>query len=259
MEEARLIGRASQGDAAAFNALMGMHERRMYAVALRMCGNAEDAQDCLQEAMLRVYRAISGFKAQSSFSTWLYRITMNTCLDELRKRKNRPSTSLDSLLDAGWSPTDEGETPEALLADPELLAFLSGGVAKWEDYQSVQFNFTVPKFDVVSDIDLLPGLAALGVTDALDPAAADFSPVVKQSASSPGLPVWVGKASHAARVMVDEEGCVAAAYTVIGASGGSMPPDETVDFTLDRPVLFVISGRDSLPLFVGIVNNPRAS
>ena len=89
-----------------------MHERRMYAVALRMCGNAEDAQDCLQEAMLRVYRAISGFKGQSSFSTWLYRITMNTCLDELRKRKSRPNTSLDSLVDAGWSPVDGGETPE---------------------------------------------------------------------------------------------------------------------------------------------------
>ncbi len=112
MEEARLIELASQGDAGAFNSLMGMHERRMYAVALRMCGNAEDAQDCLQEAMLRVYRAISGFKGQSSFSTWLYRITMNTCLDELRKRKNRPNTSLDGLVDAGWSPVDAGETPE---------------------------------------------------------------------------------------------------------------------------------------------------
>ena len=93
MEESRLIQRASDGDASAFNTLMGTHERRMYAVALRMCGNPEDAQDCLQEAMLRIYRAINGFKAQSSFSTWVYRITMNTCLDELRRRKNRPNTS----------------------------------------------------------------------------------------------------------------------------------------------------------------------
>ena len=112
MEESRLIHRASAGDAGAFNALMGMHERRMYAVALRMCGNPEDAQDCLQEAMIRVYRSISGFKAQSSFSTWVYRITMNTCLDELRRRKNRPGTSLDGLLETGWSPSDEGDTPE---------------------------------------------------------------------------------------------------------------------------------------------------
>ena len=69
MEESRLIQRAGEGDASAFNTLMEMHERRMYAVALRMCGNPEDAQDCLQEAMLRIYRAINSFKAQSSFST----------------------------------------------------------------------------------------------------------------------------------------------------------------------------------------------
>lgn len=112
MEESRLIERAMDGDAASFNTLMEAHERRMYAVALRMCGNHEDAQDCLQEAMLRIYRAISGFKAQSSFATWVYRITMNACLDELRKRKSRPNISLDGLLDTGWSPVDGGESPE---------------------------------------------------------------------------------------------------------------------------------------------------
>jgi len=84
----------------------------MYAVALRMCANREDAQDCLQEAMLRVYRAIGSFKGQSTFSTWLYRITMNTCLDELRRKKNKQSASLDNLLDQGWAPTDTAASPE---------------------------------------------------------------------------------------------------------------------------------------------------
>jgi len=112
VEESRLIDRAVRGDAGAFNELMGMHEKRMYAVALRMCANREDAQDCLQEAMIRIYRSISGFKAQSSFGTWVYRITMNTCLDKLRRRKSRPNTSLDSLLDTGWAPSDSGDTPE---------------------------------------------------------------------------------------------------------------------------------------------------
>ena len=111
MEESRLIKRASGGDAPAFNSLMSMHEKRMYAVALRMCGNPEDAQDCLQEAMIRIYRSIAGFKAQSSFSTWVYRITMNACLDELRRRKNRPGTSLDDMLEAGWAPTSPDDTP----------------------------------------------------------------------------------------------------------------------------------------------------
>ena len=112
MNEEKLIARAAKGDAPAFNELLGAHEKKMYAVCLRMCGNHEDAQDCLQEEMLRVYRAISGFRGQSTFSTWLYRVTMNTCLDELRRKKNKQTTSLDGLLDAGWSPADNYDTPE---------------------------------------------------------------------------------------------------------------------------------------------------
>ena len=111
-DEGRMIERASGGDPEAFNRLMERHERRMYAVALRMCANREDAQDCLQEAMLRVYRAIGSFKGESSFSTWVYRITMNTCLDELRRRKNKQSASLDDLLDEGWAPADDRSSPE---------------------------------------------------------------------------------------------------------------------------------------------------
>ena len=84
----------------------------MYAVALRMCGHREDAQDCLQEAMLRIYRSISSFKGQSSFATWVYRITMNTCLDELRRGKRRKASSLDERIDAGWAPVDDMDTPE---------------------------------------------------------------------------------------------------------------------------------------------------
>lgn len=112
MDERELVRLAMRGDADAFEQLMEQHEGRMYAVALRMCGNREDAQDCLQESMLRVYRALNSFKGQSSFATWVYRITMNTCLDELRRRKTRQASSLDAMLDMGWSPTDETDTPE---------------------------------------------------------------------------------------------------------------------------------------------------
>ncbi len=111
-DERELIQKAGRGDAYAFEQLMAAHESRMYAVALRMCGNREDAQDCLQEAMLRVYRAMSSFKGQSSFSTWVYRITMNSCLDELRRRKSRTATSLDAMLENGFAPSDESDTPE---------------------------------------------------------------------------------------------------------------------------------------------------
>ena len=135
--EQKLIERASGGDPAAFNQLMAMHEKRMYAVALRMFANREDAQDCLQEAMLRIYRAISGFKGQSSFSTWVYRITMNTCLDEMRRKKNRPSTSLDNLLDQGWSPSDGGNAPERSAIQTETRQMLAGAIRELpEDMRS---------------------------------------------------------------------------------------------------------------------------
>jgi len=127
-EDNFLIKQAIRGDAYAFEQLMRKHESRMYSVALRMCGNREDAQDCVQDAMLRIYRALDRFKGQSSFSTWVYRITMNTCLDELRRRKVRASTSLDSLLESGWSPTDETDTPEHHAIDAERRKALSGAI-----------------------------------------------------------------------------------------------------------------------------------
>ena len=128
INEKVLLERASAGDTSAFNELMTQHEQKMYAVALRMCANREDAQDCLQEAMLRVYRAIAGFKGQSNFSTWLYRITMNTCLDELRRKKKKQNTSLDGLLDQGWMPSDEGIGPEKQALMHELRTKMSGAI-----------------------------------------------------------------------------------------------------------------------------------
>ena len=110
-DERLLIKAAAGGDSAAFEQLMRRHEGKMYAVALRMCASREDAQDCMQEAMIRAYRAIENFRFQSSFATWIYRITMNTCLDELRRRKVRQAASLDALLDSGWAPTG-GDSPE---------------------------------------------------------------------------------------------------------------------------------------------------
>lgn len=126
--EDKLISKAVSGDGAAFSELMTMHEKRMYAVALRMCGNREDAQDCLQDAMIRIYRSISGFKGQSSFGTWVYRITMNTCLDELRKRKSRQSASLDNLVESGFSPTDGVNTPEKQAVNSEQRRVLNTAI-----------------------------------------------------------------------------------------------------------------------------------
>lgn len=145
---------------------------------------------------------------------------------------------------------DEDVTVDDLLTDPEAMAFLLSNGRDWENSRFLRVNESIPKFDVVSKTDLKDGLQDLGVTDVFDETNADFSPVTDAE------PVWVSAVDHAARVVIDEEGCTAAAYTVMVADGAALPPDEVVDFVVDRPFLFVLTGIDGLPLFVGIVNNP---
>lgn len=82
-----LIKLSTQGDMQAFEELVARYQNRVYSLSYRYMGNEEDANDMAQEAMLKAYRALRAFKGESSFSTWLYRITANVCLDELRKRK----------------------------------------------------------------------------------------------------------------------------------------------------------------------------
>jgi RNA polymerase sigma-70 factor (ECF subfamily) len=74
------------GDREAFGALVERHERRVYNLAFRMLGNAEDARDTSQDVFITCLRKLSGFRGASSFTTWLHRITVNACYDGLRKR-----------------------------------------------------------------------------------------------------------------------------------------------------------------------------
>ncbi len=112
-------------------------------------------------------------------------------------------------------------------------------------------NKSIPKFDVSAQFELEDGLKALGITDVFDPVRADFTPMT----TSVNGPITLDQASHAARVVIDEEGCTAAAFTVM-APAGNAAPDGEVDFVLDRPFLFCVTGDSGLPLFVGVVNYP---
>jgi RNA polymerase sigma-70 factor (ECF subfamily) len=85
--ERQLVRRASRGDIEAFTKLVRDNSSLVYRVALRMLGE-EEAQDASQEVWIRVWRNIRGFRGESAFSTWLYRITMNTCLS-IRQRQSR--------------------------------------------------------------------------------------------------------------------------------------------------------------------------
>jgi RNA polymerase sigma-70 factor, ECF subfamily len=88
LENRGLVARASRGDVDAFSILVREHSGLVHRVALRVLG-AEDAQDASQEVWIRVWANIKNFRGQSVFSTWLYRIAINTCLGALRKKRTR--------------------------------------------------------------------------------------------------------------------------------------------------------------------------
>ncbi len=155
--------------------------------------------------------------------------------------------SVDELLESG-------EAMDFLLADKSDTYDENGNVVKegWTGQKYLNINLSMPKFDVSSNLGLIDGLKALGVTDVFNPSVSNFDPLE----ASTDDPLYVSTVEHAARVKVDEEGCEAAAYTVIMVEAGmAMFPDDEVDFTLDRPFLFVVTG-SGLPLFTGVVNQP---
>lgn len=144
------------------------------------------------------------------------------------------------LPDQGISPEEIADEVMAFLADPNK-----------ENQKSLRVNVSLPKFDVVSQKDIVGTLQKLGVTDVFQSGVADFSPILPEDDGG-----FVSSINHAARVMIDEEGITAAAFTVILRAGAGIPPDEEMDFTLDRPFLFCVESRDGLPLFAGTVNEP---
>ena len=145
---------------------------------------------------------------------------------------------------------DEGVSPEDLLADKEALRFLfTQNKDAWPNVKSLRVNLSLPKFDVSSYRSLKDGLEELGVTDCFTEKA-DFTPLTDKDT------VFVSEVRHGARVIADEQGVTAAAYTEMILSGASMPPEDEMDFVLDRPFLFAVFSDDSMPLFVGIVNQP---
>lgn len=148
---------------------------------------------------------------------------------------------------------DKDSSPEELLKDSEAMQFLlsRNRDETWKNSKHLTIKLSMPKFDASSDLDLIEGLKKLGIQDVFDSDKSNFSPMTRDIDE-----VYLGQAKHAARVSVDEQGCTAAAYTVMMMCGGGMPPADTVDFTLDRPFLFVLNGQDGLPLFVGVINQP---
>lgn len=88
-DDLALIRRCKRGDDAAFRALMERYQRQVFGVAFAMLEERQEAEDLVQDAFIRVYQGLGGFKGDSSFRTWLFRIVRNLCVDRLRSRRSR--------------------------------------------------------------------------------------------------------------------------------------------------------------------------
>lgn len=141
--ERLLLERARSGDIEAFELLVEGYQKKVFNIALRMLGNHDDAYDLAQEVFIRIYKSIKNFKEQSTFSTWIYRITTNVCLDELRKRKNKNNiVSLDEEVKLDDSEVkrqveDDRPLPEAIVEKAELKEIVTDAIKKLKDEHKI--------------------------------------------------------------------------------------------------------------------------
>jgi RNA polymerase sigma-70 factor (ECF subfamily) len=136
-----LIKLSIAGDIGAFEELVEKYQHKIYNLAYRYMGNEEDAHDQAQEALIKAYRSLKTFKGDSSLGTWLYRITTNVCLDELRKRKRTlHMISLDEPV-----ATTEGDEIERDIADPSPTADIIYQYKETEVYLQSLINMLRPE------------------------------------------------------------------------------------------------------------------
>lgn len=139
IDEKKLLKKAAAGSAEAFEQLVLTYQTPIYNLCLRMTGNPEDAADMTQESFLKAWRSLEGFHFESAFSTWLYRLASNTCLDFLRSVKRRKQFSL-TMEDADGETQlldlpDPAPTPEASLLSAEESALLAAAMRQLDPEQ----------------------------------------------------------------------------------------------------------------------------
>ena len=135
MTEQELVAKAKVGDSDAFAVLVEQNQNRIYSLALRMVDNPEDAADLAQEAFLSAWRGLEKFQGEAAFSTWLYRLTSNACIDFLRREKRKKAAGSVLSLDD----TEEGATldlpdydadPHRQLEQEEVRSAIADGLAQ---------------------------------------------------------------------------------------------------------------------------------
>ena len=130
MKEDLLLEKARHGDQEAFGELVRLYEKKVYALTLRMCKNPDDAAEAAQEAFLAAWQGLKFFRGEASFSTWLYRLASNACVDLLRKEQRHRAAAGPSLNDADTyiEVADDAATPQELAERSELREQIEEGL-----------------------------------------------------------------------------------------------------------------------------------
>ncbi|MEC4888551.1 MAG: sigma-70 family RNA polymerase sigma factor [Nitrospira sp.] len=129
-DDAQLVARSLKQDHDAFGQLIDRHAARIVSLAYRMVGNRAEAEDLAQEAFLAAFKSLPSFRADSKFSTWLYRIAANKCTDWLRAKRpgqGQQDVDIDEVLDIDVS---EGRTPERLLSQQQVAQELEQAIQR---------------------------------------------------------------------------------------------------------------------------------
>jgi RNA polymerase sigma-70 factor (ECF subfamily) len=130
-----LVAAVQGGDSAAFDVLVRRWDRKIQGAAFRVLGSDDEARDVSQEAFLKAFRGLRGFKREARFSSWLYQIAMNLCRDRLRRRRGREHVNLDDVADSGEPALRE--RPQALeaLQSRDLARVVAAAVDALSDEQ----------------------------------------------------------------------------------------------------------------------------
>jgi RNA polymerase sigma-70 factor (ECF subfamily) len=160
----QLIARAQAGDAAAFNELIKLYQKAVFNFALRLTNDHDDAFDVSQDAFIRAFNAINSFRGDASFSTWLFRITTNVFLDERKKRRAHPVSSLDEYITLNESSVerqieDHAPGPEEILTDKERATTLNHAIQQLPDYQRamvVMYHLEQKAYEEIAEILQVP-------------------------------------------------------------------------------------------------------
>jgi RNA polymerase sigma-70 factor (ECF subfamily) len=163
-ETRRLVARCKRGERNAFDDLIRRYEKKVYNFAFRLSGNYDEANDVASETFVRVYNALHNFRGDSSFITWLFRITTNVYLDERKRKRARPYESLDEMIELDETTVvrqieDPSPTPAESLEKQESGDMLQQAINSLPEYQRmmiVMYHTENRSYEEIAEVLDLP-------------------------------------------------------------------------------------------------------